>query len=239
MNMPARTRSRPGPRPGPCPPPRPRTALPRMRAVGRLGSVLLLALLSAAACSILPEKTEVSIHAPHPKVQPQASWPRVDWQLVVPRPNAPALIDSPRIVVRPTPGELQVYKAAIWTQPVPELLQDAVVHAFEDSGRIAGVARRGERLSSDFELRLDVRRFEADYGDAAVPSAVVEIGARLVSDRGSRVVAQRLFKHAVPAPGTAVPQVAATFEQAMGQAISEIVGWTLTEGQRHRAPAAP
>lgn len=195
---------------------------------------LLLALL--AGCSILPEKTEVAIHAPHPKVQPQAAWPSADWQLVVPRPNAPALLDSPRIVVRPAPGELQVYKSAIWTQPVPELLQNAVVHAFEDSGRIAGVARRGERLSSDFELRLDVRRFEADYGDAGVPSAVVEIGAKLVADRGSRIVAQRLFEHSVPAPGTAVPQVAATFEQAMGAAISDIVGWTLAEGQRHRAP---
>jgi cholesterol transport system auxiliary component len=199
------------------------------------GLAILLVLL--AGCSILPEKTEVAIHAPHPRVQPQASWPTVDWQLVVPRPNASALLDSPRIVVRPTPGELQVYKSAIWTQPVPELLQDAVVHAFEDSGKITGVARRGERLSSEFELRLDVRRFEADYGDAGMPSAVVEIGARLVSDRGSRVVAQRLFLHTVPAPGTAVPQVAATFEQAMGAAISDIVGWTLTEGQRHRTPA--
>jgi cholesterol transport system auxiliary component len=196
---------------------------------------VLLALL--AGCSILPEKTEVAIHAPHPKVQPLAAWPTVEWQLVVPRPNASALLDSPRIVVRPTPGELQVYKSAIWTQPVPELLQDAVVHAFEDSGKITGVARRGERLSSEFELRLDVRRFEADYGEAGMPSAVVEIGARLVSDRGSRVLAQRLFLHSVPAPGTAVPQVAATFEQAMGAAISDIVGWTLVEGQRHRGAA--
>lgn len=217
---------------GTCP--QPGASALRARTTGIFAFALLFALLSA--CSILPEKTEVAIHAPHPKVQPQPSWPTVDWQLVVPRPNASALLDSPRIVVRPTPGELQVYKSAIWTQPLPELLQDAVVHAFEDSGRIAGVARRGERLSSDFELRLDVRRFEADYGDTGMPSVVVEIGARLVSDRGSRVVAQRLFRHAVPAPGTAVPQVAATFEQAMGQAISEIVGWTLVEGQRHHRP---
>jgi cholesterol transport system auxiliary component len=223
--------SRAGMRPAPCSPPKPDAAVVGARLAGMLASGLLLALLSA--CSILPEKTEVAIHAPHPRVQPQASWPTVGWQLVVPRPNASALIDSPRIVVRPSPGELQVYKSAIWTQPVPELLQDAVIHAFEDSGKIGGVARRGERLSSDFELRLDVRRFEADYGAADVPSVVVEIGARLVSDRGSRVVAQRLFQHSVPAPGTAIPQVSATFEQAMGQAISDIVGWTLAEGQRH------
>lgn len=238
MNLLPRLESRPGTRQESQPRPHPSAPALRVRAAGILASGLLLALLSA--CSILPEKTEVAIHAPHPKVQPQASWPTVDWQLVVPRPNASALVDSPRIVVRPTPGELQVYKSAIWTQPVPELVQDAVVHAFEDSGRIAGVARRGERLSSDFELRLDVRRFEADYGSAGVPSAVVEIGARLVSDRGSRVVAQRLFLHSVPTPGTAVPQVAATFERAMGQAISDIVGWTLTEGQRHQAqPRSP
>lgn len=231
---------RPQPHAGtrPASPPHPHAPALPARAARILACGLLLALLSA--CSILPEKTEVAIHAPHPKVQPLAAWPTVDWQLVVPRPNASALVDSPRIVVRPTPGELQVYKSAIWTQPVPELLQDAVVHAFEDSGKIGGVARRGERLSSDFELRLDVRRFEADYGSAGVPSVVVEIGARLVSDRGSRVVSQRLFQHTLAAPGTAIPQVAATFEQAMGQAISDIVGWTLVEGQRHRAqPRTP
>ena len=65
-----------------------------------------------AGCSILPEKTAISLFAPDPRIQADPAWPTVAWQLVVPRPVGPALVDSARIPVRPAPGELQVYKGA-------------------------------------------------------------------------------------------------------------------------------
>ena len=191
----------------------------------------------AAGCSILPEKTPLSLYAPDPRIQPAADWPSVAWQLVVPRPSAGALVDSARIAVRPVPAELQVYKGAVWTQPGPDIVQDAIVHGFEDSGRIGGVARRGEGINADFQLLLDVRRFESDYGGTGTPSAVVEIGAKLLADDADRVVASRLFRHAVPAGGTDVGSVAAAFEQALGDATRDVVGWTLVEGERHMAAA--
>lgn len=198
------------------------------------------ALLFAAAlagCSILPEKTEVALFAPDPRIAADQAWPTVDWQLVVPRPAGAALVDSPRITVRPSPGELQVYKSAAWTQPALDLVQDAIVHGFEDSGRIGGVARRGEGINADYQLLLDVRRFDADYGagGAAGPAAVVEIGAKLLADDDDKVVANRVFRVAVPARGTDVARVAAAFEEALGDATRGIIGWTLVEGERHGA----
>ena len=205
---------------------------PRPNAL-RLPGVLLAAAL--AGCSILPEKTEVTLFAPDPRVQADPAWPAVDWQLVVPRPVGAALVDSPRIAVRPVPGEVQVYKSAAWTQPALDIVHDAVVHAFEDSGRIGGVARRGEGIDADFQLLLDVRRFDSDYGTAGGPAAVVEIGAKLLADGSDRVVANRVFLVAEPAGGTDVASVAGAFEQALGEAAGAIVGWTLAEGQRHAA----
>lgn len=196
-----------------------------------------LALVAAATagCSILPEKTDISLFAPDPRVQADPAWPSVDWQLVVPRPAGAALVDSARIAVRPAPGELQVYKAAAWTQPAPDLVHDAVLHAFEDSGRIGGVARRGEGLNADFQLLLDVRRFDSDYAEPGGPAAVVEIGAKLLADDSDRVVASRVFRHAVAARATDVGSVAAAFESALAAATRDIVGWTLAEGQAHEA----
>ena len=188
-----------------------------------------------AGCSILPEPPDVSLFAPDPRVQADAAWPAVDWQLVVPRPVGAALVDSPRIAVRPSPGEVQVYKAAAWTQPALDIVQDAVVHAFEDSGRIGGVARRGEGINADYQLLLDVRRFDSDYAEPGGPAAVVEIGAKLLADDADQVVANRVFRASVPAGATDVASVARAFEQALGEATRDIVGWTLAEGQRHEA----
>ncbi len=192
-----------------------------------------------ASCGILPEKESIALYAPEARIQAHPAWPTVAWQLQVPRPHAAELLDSPRIVVRPVPGELQVYKGAVWTQPAPDLLQDTLLRAFEDSGRIPGVARRGSGITGDYELLLDLRRFDSDYAPGS-PAAVVEVGAKLVSARSNQVVASRAFRATAPASATGVGAVSRAFEQALGTLAAEVVGWTLVEGQRHaQAPVAP
>ena len=195
-----------------------------------------------AGCGIVPKKEPLSIYAPEAKVQADPAWPTVRWQLQIPRPHAPELLDSPRIVVRPTPGEMQVYHGAIWAEPVPDLVQDAVLHAFEDSGRIAGVARRGTGVSGDYELLLDLRRFESDYNGGGAPNAEVELTAKLIANRTNQVIATRTLKQSVPATSTSVGDVSRAFGGALTSAVQELVGWTLAEGQKydaaHPAPTA-
>lgn len=197
-------------------------------------------LVAVAACGILPEKQSIALYAPEARITADPSWPTVDWQLQVPRPHGAELLDSPRIVVRPVPGELQVYKGAVWTQPAPDLLQDTLLRAFEDSGRITGVARRGSGIAGDYELLLDLRRFDSDYAPGS-PAAVVEVGAKLVSSRSNQVVASRAFRATAPAAATDIGAVSRAFEQALGTLATEVVGWTLVEGQRDQAtrPATP
>ena len=195
-----------------------------------------------AGCGIVPKKEPLSIYAPEAQVQADPAWPAVRWQLQIPRPHAPELLDSPRIVVRPSPGEMQVYHGAIWAEPVPDLVQDAVLRAFEDSGRIPGVARRGSGVAGDFELLIDLRRFDSDYNGGGAPSAEVEMAVKLLANRTNQVVAVRTFRQSVPAASTSVGDVSRAFGTAMSSAVQELVGWTLTEGQKfdaaHPAPAA-
>jgi cholesterol transport system auxiliary component len=185
-----------------------------------------------AGCSLIPEKEPLALYSPAAKVAPDPAWPSVQWQLQIPRPLAPELVDSPRIVVRPAPGELQVYKGAVWAEPAPDLVQDAVLHAFEDSGRI-GVARRGSGVAGDYELLLDLRRFDSDYAGGAAPRAEVEITAKLIANRSNTVIANRTFRQSAQADGTAVGSVAQAFDSALGAVVADIVGWTLVEGQRY------
>lgn len=189
-------------------------------------------MLTVAGCGIVPKKTEIAIYDPQPRVQADASWPQVDTQLVVLRPNAERLLNSARILVRPTPGELQVYKGATWTQPTPDILQDAIVRTLEDSRKLAGVTRRGGGIAGDFDLATDIRQFDADYAGGASPSAVIEISASLIHNGDNRVVATQLFRHATPASSTAIVDVHRAFEQSLTDVTRDISGWTLTSMQR-------
>ena len=189
-------------------------------------------LLALAGCSILgsEQRDPVTIYAPDVRVAPQAGWPHVDWTLIVAKPTAARVIDSPRISVRPMPGELQVYRGVSWALPATDMLQDAVQRTLEDSGRIPAVASADAGILGEYKLVMDLRRFEADYAGGALPSAVVEVNAKLVNNRGQRVVASRTFLQQKPANSVDVAQVAIAFEEALEAATADIAGWVLVSG---------
>lgn len=197
--------------------------------------VLAALLLPLVACGVLPKHEPLALYRPEATIAADATWPQVAWQLRIARPYADDAHDSARILVRPQPGELQVYKGAAWTQPAPDLVFDTLLRAFGDSGRFGGVGRRGEGIGADYELLLDLRRFEADYDGGAAPNARIALGARLVRNDDDRVVASRVFEADVPADGTAVPEVQRAFAQGLGTMTTDLIGWTLAEGRRDAA----
>ena len=189
-----------------------------------------------AGCSLLgggASRDRTTIYAPDPRIAADPSWPSVPWQLTISPASAARMIDSLRIVVQPTPGELQVYKGASWSKPPTQMLEDAVLRGLEDSGRIAAVARQGNGIEGDYKLVMDVRRFEADYAGAAVPAATIEVSAKLLHPRDQQVVASRTFLVRQPASGVAISDVAAAFEPALGEIARQLDGWVLASGEQH------
>ncbi len=186
-----------------------------------------------AGCSLLAsnDRHPITIYAPQARVSADPAWPQVDWQLAVAKPAASRLVDSPRINVRPTPGELEVYRGATWSQPATDMLEDALLRGFEDSGRIGAVARIATGIRSDYKLSIDLRRFESDYAGNERPSATLELSAKLIHSLDQRVVASRTFLVAEPAAGTDLGSVTAAFETALGRTTTELIGWTLASGQ--------
>ena len=154
------------------------------------------------------------------------------WSLVVAKPTASQALDSARIAVRPQPSTLQVYQGAVWSDPVPELLQNALVRAFEDSGKLVAVGRQSSGVHGDVALLLDMRRFEAAYDQPGqAPHVVIELQAKLLANSGSKVLATRTFHTEVAASSGKIPAVIAAFETALSQSLGDIVGWTLVSGQ--------
>jgi cholesterol transport system auxiliary component len=198
-----------------------------------LAATMLLCLL-LGGCSLLGggnQREPTTIYAPDPRIAADPSWPNVQWRLEISPATAARMLDSVRIAVSPTPGEIQVYRGASWSKPPTQMLEDAVLRGLEDSGRIAGVARQGSGIEGDYRLLVDLRRFEADYAGAAVPAATIELNAKLLHPIDQRVVAARTFLVRKPASGTAVPEVAAAFDAALGDVAGQLAGWTLASGE--------
>ena len=211
---------------------------------GRVRALMLLPLLAMlGGCSILGsgQRDPVTIYAPEFTAAADPAWLRMDAQLAIAKPSASRLVDSPRIAVRPVPGELQVYRGAAWAQSSTDMVESGVLRVLEESGKLAGVGRLATGLRADYRLLMDVRRFEADYRGGAVPEATIEISATLLDNSRQRSVARHTFTRAQPAAATDVASVAHAFDQALAAVSSDIAGWVLVQGQADRQgrPAQP
>ena len=186
-----------------------------------------------AGCSVLgsTQRDPVTIYSPQVRVAPDPSWPAVTWQLAVYQPTAARIVDSPRIAVRPSPGELEVYKGVGWAQPATDLVESVVLRTLEDSGKIVGVAMSSSGMRADYRLLMELRRFESDYAGQALPSATIELSAKLLHASDQRVVASRTFLQVEPAGSEDVAQVAGAFDRALEKLGGELTGWVLNTGE--------
>jgi cholesterol transport system auxiliary component len=202
-------------------------------ASARILKPLAIALLATllGACSILGGSEPIRIIDPTPRIQPASDLPQARWSLLVMRPIAGQSLDTERIVVRPAPGAMQVYKGAAWPDTAPDLVQTALVRAFEDSGRILSVARPGGAVRGDFQLTSELRAFESVY-EGANPTAVIELHARLVRVSNGEAVAARTFRASEPAQGVEVEAIGEAFSRGLAKVGGDAVAWTLTEGNR-------
>jgi cholesterol transport system auxiliary component len=206
-----------------------------MTTLHRIAAACAAALL-LAGCSILGGSRQApTIYAPESRGSADPDWPSVSWQLATARAGAAQMLDSSRIVVSPVPGELQVYKGARWARTPPDMLEDGVLGTLEASGKIPAAARQGSGIAADYRLVMEIRHFQAEYAGAVLPSAVIEVSAKLLHASDQTVVGSRNFRHVQAADGVALPVVADAFSQAMAATSRDIAGWVLVTGQAHEA----
>ena len=205
----------------------------------RLNRIALAVLLAAVAgcSSLLGPKDTPTIFAPEIAATADPAWPSVTWPLGTVRPTSARILDGTRIAVSPVPGELQVYKSAMWARTPPEMLEETVLRMLEDSGKIPAVARQGSGIGAEYRLVMDIRHFEADYAGGGTPSAVIEVNAKLLHTPDQSVAGSRTFRQVQPAAGIEVGRVAEAFGQALGTISREVAGWTLATGNEHHTKA--
>jgi phospholipid/cholesterol/gamma-HCH transport system substrate-binding protein len=158
---------------------------------------------------------------------PAVAFPQIDKpikaQLVVPDPNAIILFDSQKILIRNGEGTYTNINNAQWADNLPKLVQARIVQSFENARQLGAVSRPLEQLNAAYRLELAIRSFQIMLEPS--PKAVVDVTARLVSEKGA-IAGARMFAASVPAKSAEAPDAVAALNEAFAKVASEIVVWT-------------
>jgi cholesterol transport system auxiliary component len=203
-----------------------------MSRVHRIAAALAMLLVLGGCLSLIKEPDAITTYSLRHLPSETAPGPSVNWSLTIIRPNSGTLLDSNRIAVRPKPNILQVYQGANWSDTLPDLVQSHLVETFENSKRIQTVSRQNSGVPAELALLIDIRNFEADYGNGnKIPSAVIRIHAKLLEYPSNRVLAVMDFDTETPASDKSIPAVVQAFEQSLNRSSGEIVEWALANGR--------
>lgn len=161
----------------------------------------------------------------------------LEGQLVVPDPTALSLLDTEKILIKPAAGPSTTVPDGQWGDTVPKMLQMKVIQAFENAGNFSAVSRPVEGLTGDYQLLIDIRRFQITT--AAAPVAEVEFAGKVLDGNG-RILETRIFRATQPAAAADAPAATAALDQAFGKVATELVAWTArVVGDRAQGTGAP
>ncbi len=146
-------------------------------------------------------------------------------QILISEPIALKALDSEQIVIRPSASSLQYLSSSQWSDRLPKIVQDKLVQAYENSGKLAGVGRPGEGLAIDFQIVTAIRAFEIRVSGGE--KAVVEISAKVLNDRNGTVVASKVFFASTPVSGSGNEAYVQSLDRAFETVISDLVSWSL------------
>ena len=203
-----------------------RRSLRRVMLSGMVGA----AILTLSGCVDLPGMgTPARLYMLSPKSTFARELPDVKWQLVVELPVAPSGLATPNIALTRDPIQLQYYANAKWAERAPQMVQTLIVESFENSERIIAVGRQAIGLRSDFNLKSDLREFQAEYRQGSgAPIAHVRINAKLIKQPRRQIIASQAFEAKIEAAGGSMGDIVRAFDEALGKVLRRIVEWTLT-----------
>lgn len=144
--------------------------------------------------------------------------------LEVALPTATGALTSERIVIKPTPLQVQSLPDARWINETTVHVQLLLVRSLANSGRFALVTNSGSGPSPDYLLLTDLRAFQAEVAGEKV-TVVIRATMTLLSETDGAVISSRSFSNSVAVADTSAELIVAAFDAAMTQQLIDVVGW--------------
>ena len=186
--------------------------------------------LSLSACGSLlgPSEPPPQIYLLHPTIPALPAGPSANWALAIGLPDASAALDTTRLALTRSGNTMDYYANAAWPDVLTLVVQGALLSAFQDSNRLAAVAREQDALHADYTLVTDIREFTAHYSDPDGPPRVtVTLMAQMVASHGRKTVSNLTATASAAASVNSVDAAAQAFDSAFGAVIGQILAWAV------------
>jgi cholesterol transport system auxiliary component len=141
-------------------------------------------------------------------------------QLRIAEPTAAVDLDSDRILVRAGPQQLAQLAGVKWPDRLPALVRARLTQSFQNAGLLQ--ANSGSSAPDNFELDLDIRKFELVVAHSRVE---IDIAAKIVTSSGG-VAAAQIFTMDTPVASSAPADVSAAMNSALSAVMTQIVTFT-------------
>lgn len=157
-----------------------------------------------------------------PQVAPAAG------SVQVQRPEAGPGLDSNRMALLRSDHRFDFYAASLWAAPAPDVVESIIVQALRASGTFAAVFDDASPYAPEYDLRVTLRRFEADYTNESgadvggAPTVHVVLDCTLGSHRDRALLASFTAQGSARAGEDRLSAVVAAFEAASVAAMNEL-----------------
>jgi cholesterol transport system auxiliary component len=185
--------------------------------------------LSLAACSGVFES---DLAAPQSYVLrvPPAPTPDLvsgSGSILVQRPEAGPGLASERIALLRSGQRFDFYAASRWAAPAPDVVESVLVDTLRSTGLFSAVFDDSAPFSPRYNLRCNLRRFEADYTrGGSAPTVFVTLDCTLGRHRDRALLASFTAAGSAAASDDRLGAVVAAFESATAAAMSELARGT-------------
>jgi len=197
-----------------------------------------LLMLSLGGCvKVLPEPgpaPKLYTLAPQYKdFRPRAVMP---VQLMVERPLANPLLDSPRIILyeqeKGAIGTFSFVRNREWIDRLPSLIHFQLLEALERTHAFKGVGRPDNTLMPDLLLQIDVRDFELIRLPEGA-KAKIRLAVKMISAESRHIIASHVFEVQQPAQALQFNSLIQAMDAGWERALSQLTQWAVVQTESH------
>lgn len=186
-----------------------------------------------ACVSLLPEPQPTTLYRLTSAAgeEGRARAPRGAPVIRINRPVMSRALALDRLALSTGEGRIAYMSQVNWVSPAPVLIQELMLDTFDRQAAQVSAARPDDAVTARWDLRTEVRRFEAVYdrGEDAAPRVDIYMRARLIDTENRGVTAVRSFETSRRAAANRQGQIVDAFSQAASEAVKELTAWAETE----------
>jgi cholesterol transport system auxiliary component len=143
--------------------------------------------------------------------------------VLVRRPEAGPGLDSNRIALLRSDRRFDFYAASLWAAPAPDVVESVVIDALRNAGTFTAVFDDASPFVPGYDLRITMRRFEADYTvGGRAPTVHVVLDCTLGRHRNRALLSSFTAQGSARADEDRLGSVVAAFEAATAAAMAEL-----------------